>query len=159
VKKFDPISFLTTKASEGIALSVKCARIEYVEAAEPINEMVTKFGGQPAWLESPQWPISKKTREPMMFIGQISLDLELFGDIKGKMAYLFMTSDDTGAANTWSPNMGENAVIIQPGEPLVPVQALASGPMLSRMVQRPNEKLLSEEMMEELASSSGSAPS
>src|SRR5687767_8256440 len=45
----------------------------------PISKPITKFGGQPVWINQAQWPISKKTEKPMMFIGQIKLEPGLFG--------------------------------------------------------------------------------
>jgi hypothetical protein len=47
---------------------------------------VTKFGGQPVWLEAPQWPIGRANGKPMEFIGQVALDPQIFGNIPGKMA-------------------------------------------------------------------------
>jgi len=31
--------------------------IEFIEADAPITDLVTKFGGQPVWLERPEWPL------------------------------------------------------------------------------------------------------
>jgi hypothetical protein len=65
----------------------------------------------------------------MRFIGQVELLPEVFGNIDGRMAYLFMT--DCSEEVEWEqsePDEGENAVIIQPGDLLVPVQNLAEGP-------------------------------
>ncbi len=124
---------------------VKRASIEFVEASMPIRESVTKFGGQPVWLLAPQWPLSRETGRPMRFIGQVSLDPDLFGPVEGRMAYLFITDDDDYIDGTWEPDGGENAVIIQPGELLVPAQDLAAGPTLYRMVSRPgHERLVAE---------------
>jgi uncharacterized protein YwqG len=121
------------------------ASIEFVETASPIREPVTKFGGQPVWLAEPQWPLSRQTGQPMRFIGQIALDADLFGDTPGRMAYLFMTELDDDAnfvEGTWEADGGENAVIVQPGEPLVPVENRAEGPALFRMVPQPGQELL-----------------
>jgi hypothetical protein len=49
------------------------------------------------------------------------------------MAYLFMTDGD-GTEETWDPNGGENAVILQPGNNPVPTVPQATGPSLYRMV-------------------------
>ncbi len=38
--------------------------------------------------------LSEESDEPMMFIGQIALEPELFPDAQGKMAYLFMTESE-----------------------------------------------------------------
>jgi hypothetical protein len=72
----------------------------------------------------------------MHFIGQIALDPELFGNLHGQMAYVFMTDSDTYVDGTWEADGGENAVIIQPGECSVPTQNLDQGPTLYRMVPR-----------------------
>ncbi len=89
--------------------------INFEEAKLPITEPVTKFGGQPVWIEKPEWAISKSTGKPMMFICQIALDKEIFGSIESKMAYVFMSDDeDNYIEGTWEADGGENAVIIQP---------------------------------------------
>lgn len=77
-----------------------------------IRELVTKFGGNPVWKGRPQWPIATRTGARMQFIGQIALDPLGF---EGAMAYLFMEGDD-GAGDTWVPDGGANAVIIQPSD-------------------------------------------
>ena len=41
--------------------------IEFVESPDPINEAVTKFGGEPVWIGEPQWPLSRTTGNPMQF--------------------------------------------------------------------------------------------
>lgn len=93
--------------------------LTFHRVAEPIRERVTKFGGQPIWLEKPQWPISRATGEPMRFIGQIALDEPLFGPLAGRMAYLFISDvfleDGRFVGNTSDPHGGENALIVQPG--------------------------------------------
>jgi len=96
---------------------VKKYDIEFVEATSPITEPVTKFGGQPVWLEEPQWPLSRELGEQMQFVCQIALDPELLGVPSGRMAYLFITgeSEDEWVDGTYDPDGGENAVIMQPG--------------------------------------------
>jgi carbamoyl-phosphate synthase large subunit len=59
------------------------------EADAPIREPVTKFGGQPVWIEGPDWPLSRQTGRPMRFIFQVALEPRLFGTIPARMAYLF----------------------------------------------------------------------
>lgn len=105
------------------------------------KEPKTKFGGQPDWLVSPQWPISKTTGKPMGFVGQVALDKDLYPESQGKMAYIFMAIDDEGeldAPETWDPRAGDNAVIIQPHGiyPLpvneeIKIQPLDFGPTIS----------------------------
>lgn len=90
--------------------------IEFHAANKPIQEKVTKFGGQPAWIDSPTWPVSTTTGKPMTFIAQVKIEKEMFPDATGKMAYLFMTGDEEDFIDgTYLPEGGENAVIIQPG--------------------------------------------
>jgi uncharacterized protein YwqG len=121
------------------------ASIEFIPASSPIIDPVTKFGGQPVWLSSPQWPISRELGEPMQFIAQIALGRDLFGSITGRMAYLFMSD---WADGTWEPDGGENAIVIQPGDALVPVQEIPEGPTLYRMTAQPNHKRLVQEPCE-----------
>jgi uncharacterized protein YwqG len=109
--------------------------IEFYPAKEPIEGFVTKFGGQPNWLEKPEWPLSKKLGEPMRFIGQIALESELFGNIPGRMAYLFMT-DDPDVDSTWSADGGENALIIQPGTTEIKTAPLTKGPTFYHMEKK-----------------------
>ncbi len=47
--------------------------IEFITTDKPITDVVTKFGGQPNWLEEPQWPISSELDSQMRFICQIKL--------------------------------------------------------------------------------------
>jgi hypothetical protein len=104
-----------------------------VAAQQPIREQVTKFGGQPVWLDKPRWPLSRTLGIPMRFICQIALDPRIFGELPGRMAYLFMTDDENLGAETSEANGGENAVIIQPGG-VCRVQTIerSTGPTLER---------------------------
>lgn len=120
---------------------VKRYDITFHEASAPIARLVTKFGGQPAWATPPQWPVSASTGAPMRFICQIALDEPVFGDLAGRMAYLFMT--DTGATvlPTWEPESGENALIIQPGRYDKATQPLTLGPALETWRDQPGGHL------------------
>lgn len=91
--------------------------IVYREVESPITDLVTKFGGQPVWLCEPRWPLSRQYGMPMQFVCQIALPDDLFGDVESRMAYLFVTDDHDGGyvAETWDPDAGENALILQPG--------------------------------------------
>lgn len=112
--------------------------LEFIESFTPIRDLVTKFGGQPTWVSQPEWPISRKTGKPMRFIGQVALDREIFGEITGQMAYVFMTDDqEDWVDGTWEADGGENAVVIQPGTVAVSTQAIVDGPSLYRMADRP----------------------
>jgi uncharacterized protein YwqG len=91
--------------------------IEFIEAEAPITDPVTKFGGQPVWLERPEWPLSKELGRQVLFVCQIALDPEIFGVSPSRMTYLFITreSEDEWVDGTYDPDSGENAVIVQPG--------------------------------------------
>jgi uncharacterized protein YwqG len=106
------------------------ATLEISESKTPISDYVTKFGGQPVWIDTPEWPKSRETGNPMMFIGQIAIDPQIFPNMSGKMAYLFMTSEEEYVDETWEPDGGENAVIIQPGTSDVPCDEISTGPTL-----------------------------
>lgn len=106
---------------------------------EPIVDPVTKFGGQPIWIASPQWPISRSTGEQMRFLGQFRLDPELFGSLPCQMAYLFMTDGETDVDGTWLPDGGENAVILQPGTPPGSYQERSTGPTLFDVARDPDD--------------------
>src|SRR5579862_4122523 len=97
----------------------------------PITSLVTKFGGQPVWYDQPEWPLSRHTGAQMMFIGQVLLEPIIFGEIKGRIAYLFITDDVSGVLATMDPFAGENAVIVQPGNTVVPVMRASTGPVLA----------------------------
>ncbi|GID96187.1 DUF1963 domain-containing protein [Amorphoplanes digitatis] len=78
-----------------------------VEPADgPVVEPISKMGGQPVWLEQPQWPISRNHGTPMSFIAQIKLPAGLI--------YVFMTDATEYVDDAWEADGGENAVIIQP---------------------------------------------
>ncbi|WP_433248725.1 hypothetical protein ACQPYK_01050 [Streptosporangium sp. CA-135522] len=72
-----------------------------------IDEFCTKLGGRPTWLEEPQWPLCARHERPMGFIGQFRLPGRSI-----RMAYLFM---DDESEESWRPEGGENALIMQPG--------------------------------------------
>jgi len=81
----------------------------FVPADGAVREAVTKVGGQPVWLEQPQWPLSRAAGRPMEFLGQFALE-------GGRLAYLFMTGGEGEYVDgTWEPEGGENALLIQPG--------------------------------------------
>jgi len=122
------------------------AKINFIASDNPITEPVTKFGGQPVWLTTPQWPLSRSSGKPMQFIAQIALDdvpgFDLIG--KGKMAYLFMSDDEEGGLETWEAEGGENALIIQPGTAELPVDVAADviGPPLCHWADNGNVRTL-----------------
>lgn len=79
-------------------------------AASPVRDPVAKLGGQPVWLERPCWPWSSNPSVPMMFVGQFPVP----GDSL-RIAYLFITDDPDATAETYDPESGENALLVQPG--------------------------------------------
>ena len=87
--------------------------IGFTEVFEPITEPITKFGGQPVWLENPQWAISPVNGRKIPFLCQIKLEPEIFGEIEAKIAYLFHGQDDD--ENDWGTDHGNTAIVIQPG--------------------------------------------
>jgi hypothetical protein len=113
--------------------------LTFSEVSFPIVDPVTKFGGQPVWLTEPQWPLSRMYNAPMQFIGQIRLYPELFGPLEAQMAYLFMTQYEGESVfpETWDPEAGENAVILQPGTWTGPTLPLTEGPHLRKWVKEP----------------------
>ena len=115
---------------------VKRKSIEFRESRNPISGHITKFGGQPAWLAGPQWPLNRTTGNPMRFIGQVVIDPELFGPASPQMAYLFMTDEEEDVDGTWEANGGENALVLQPGHVNCPNKPLAEGPSLYRMAKK-----------------------
>ncbi len=121
---------------------VKKYTITFQETDAPIAALVTKFGGQPTWLAESQWPLSRATGEPMRFICQIALDETIFGAPTGRMAYFFISDGPTFVDNTFDPNGGENALIIQPaGICDVQTRPAATGPTLERWVENATKKM------------------
>ncbi len=109
------------------AISTNRANMTFTKAEQPITEAITKFGGQPVWIDTPQWPLGKMSGKPMRFIGQIKLDEKLFGKKQAQMAYIFYSEGIDDNTDTFEIEGGENAVILQPGTPLVPVVEQATG--------------------------------
>ena len=106
----------------------------------PCRDLVTKFGGQPVWVQEPQWPISRSLGEQMTFICQIALYPEIFGQTVGRMAYIFMTDLEEKVVPAWDPDSGENAVIIQPGrQPNIQTMAAPIGPTLYEYFEVPGQ--------------------
>lgn len=92
----------------------KKSNLKFQQVNAPVTECISKFGGQPNWLNEPEWPLDKLKGEKMLFVGQIELNNELFGETTGKMAYIFIDGDEEGQG-TWEPEGGLNAIIVQPG--------------------------------------------
>src|SRR4051794_31895715 len=104
-------------------------------SAGPITVPVTKFGGQPVWVDKPAWPLSRTTGRPMRFICQVGppADMQAGGRV---MAYVFMTDEDEYVEGTYEAEAGENAVILQPGPfaAVVQTQPLRTGPTLQQWI-------------------------
>ena len=124
--------------------------LNFAESSTPICDPVTKFGGQPVWIDDPAWPLSRQTGKPMTFIAQIALSDQLGLTTSAGMAYVFMTDDVDGeyVDGTWEPDGGENAVILQPGTTSVPTTPEHEGPSLYRMVKKPGMDRLQPEPCE-----------
>lgn len=110
--------------------------IEFTE--QNAEKAKTKFGGQPDWLTTIEWPLSNETGEPMRFICQIDLRQIGFDNLEAKFAYLFMTDEEEYVDGTWEPDGGENAIILQPGHNPMKTREVKDGPTLYAMVERAN---------------------
>ncbi len=116
---------------------MKAYEIKSYKATKESTPCQTKFGGQPDWLTSAQWPVSEAWGgRPMKFICQIRLD-EIYNDFtQPSMAYVFLTQpadmdDDFFDPDIIFPYDGENAVIIQPNGIIhdwITIQKLTTGP-------------------------------
>lgn len=87
---------------------------------------VSRLGGEPVWLDEPQWPLSSRDTEPMTFVAQFRVP---DGPVMA-MAYLFM---DMEGAYTWQPDGGQNALILQPDGRIpscVRTAPVVNGPLL-----------------------------
>jgi len=91
------------------------SRLKFREVLAPIEDPVSKFGGQPIWLEEPVAPLSRRTGKPMTFVCQIAIPSHWHENQNVHLAYVFMTGAgfDDNAVETWNPEDGETAVIIQ----------------------------------------------
>ena len=87
-------------------------------ASEPIQAAVSKLGGVPVFLRETNWPTCEHCGSDMDFLGQISLKSPVRSTSLYEMAYLFMCPgkfDKRGwlECETWDPNAGANAVLLQ----------------------------------------------
>jgi hypothetical protein len=71
----------------------------------PAPGPVAKFGGQPDWISTPQWPLDP-TGRPLIFYGQLPLL-----DRPGHLVYLFFAAE----GDTFMPLGPANAAVVQPG--------------------------------------------
>lgn len=81
------------------------------KAKAPITEPVTKVGGAPVLMQPAEWPVCRTCSKPMQFLAQFRLDDPLPLAQHYQIAYIFMctTCDDS-----WAPDSGVNAVLLQP---------------------------------------------
>lgn len=80
-------------------------------AREPVTEPVSKFGGQPVWLDGPAWPVHPRTGEPLVFMGQFRVP----GN-EVHLAYLFLFLHEEGMEmGGAAPEDGEAVLLVQPG--------------------------------------------
>lgn len=118
----------------------KRGTLALIDARRPICSPTTKFGGQPAWISDPQWPLSRSTGQQMRFIRQVAIPPEVFPHARGKVAYVFITETGDYVDGTWEPDGGENAVIVQPSDdsekPIVEVTPSRTGPTAQRYGDR-----------------------
>jgi HEAT repeat protein len=101
--------------------------LELRRADLPVSEPVTKFGGQPVWLEAPTWPIAADGG-PMTFMAQFRVPGE------DGLAYLFIDPSDPDDLDFSDPGFG-GCLLLQPGPP--PARHLAQdvGPTYASEIQ------------------------
>ena len=106
-------------------------QMRFRAADGPIRAARAKLGGQPVWLDRPTWPLSRSSGEPMVFVGQFPVP----EGRTTRLAHLFITDDVGGAAPTYEPEAGENALLVQPDgrvPPFVRTSGAVTGPSLWR---------------------------
>ncbi|WP_229346081.1 hypothetical protein [Streptomyces flavotricini] len=81
---------------------------------------MSKFGGQPVWLDEPAWPEHPRTSEPLVFFGQFRVP----GD-EVRLAYLFLHEEGQVMGGD-TPENGEAVVLIQPGGRIPPFASIGS---------------------------------
>lgn len=111
--------------------------IGFQKVQNKITEPMTKFGGQPIWIDKAQWPISIGwENRKMMFVGQIYIDKNMFEFEKDFMAYIFVTHPKDSMDTFFDPDVtewdgGENAVILQTFENVhIPDMEVEEGPCI-----------------------------
>ena len=128
-------SSITPRQEPGVPVAYVTLR----ESATPVTAPVTKFGGQPVWLDAPRWPLSATDGKPMRFVAQVALDPRLFGGAtEARMAYVFLAEDDPQLWTKDGKYAGvDGAVVLQPGGATGYAHALMErGPTLDRLVER-----------------------
>lgn len=114
--------------------------IQYRAALSPINDPVTKLGGQPVWIDKPQWPIGT-TGAPLMFVGQFEMKYVL-SDSCTRLGYVFF-SDDPVNSYYGDADKGDCVVILQPGGIYYgPTQPLRHGPTVYKCTWSNRDRLI-----------------
>ncbi len=83
--------------------------LELRPAGLPVREPITKFGGQPVWLDAPTWPIAADGG-PMTFMAQFAVP-----GVDG-LAYLFIDPSEADQLDFGDPGYA-GCLFIQPGPP------------------------------------------
>ena len=112
-------------------------KIEQFCSGSSDEHFITRFGGQPDWITTPQWPVSLAwNKRPLKFIGQVRLN-DFFDDLESlTLVYIFMTQPEDKKDPFFDPDIiepdaGETAVIVQPDGTIpeyIYVENLATGP-------------------------------
>ncbi|WP_190076221.1 hypothetical protein [Streptomyces morookaense] len=87
---------------------------------------MSRLGGEPVWLDEPQWSLSSRDAGPMTFLAQFRVPE---GPAMA-MAYLFMNME---GAYTWQPDGGQDALILMPDGRVPPwgrQAPVVNGPLL-----------------------------
>jgi hypothetical protein len=79
--------------------------LELTPADVPVRDPITKFGGQPVWLDEPTWPLTR-AGTPMTFFAQF-----LLPEPGPRLAYLFVDVE----GGTQRSDEGDACVFVQPG--------------------------------------------
>ena len=115
--------------------------LELTPAALPVRERTTKFGGQPAWIDAPTWPLGADGG-PMTFMAQFAIP-----GVEG-MAYLFIDPSDPSDVD-YSDQGAFGCLLMQPGPPPSRHLAQAHGPTyasevsgLEGFVPRPHWRMI-----------------
>ncbi|MER7769042.1 hypothetical protein [Kitasatospora sp. NPDC096140] len=86
-------------------------------AERPITAPVPKLGGDPCWPAEPAWPLSPRTGEPLVFVGQFAVPGE-----DRRLAFLFLAADGglDGPMGGLDPESGDAVLLVQPGGRIPP---------------------------------------
>ncbi len=121
----------------------KKASISFRKISETEGQIL-KFGGLPYGFDESKWPRSRQTGEPMQFVCQLPFGPDLFPSVVPSVAFLFISRGEVGE-QTWTPDGGENAVVIVRKDELSSNFADADVPRLHRMVKKWWNKYLTPE--------------